>query len=158
MEECEYYIPKSEWGQGEWQNEPDLYEFIYNGYNCFCIRIMFHGAWCGYLEIPKDNLDQIDYENIECHGGITWSESYLTNKEANEHFFYVGFDCSHGNDIQPAMNKYLIDTMPLDLFNRLYGEDSFFKREYRNLEYVIGELKGMIDQIEDMLKITIKDA
>lgn len=100
--EPQYSIPKSEWGEGEWQNEPDYLKWESNGFECFLYRNRF-GSWCGYVVIPKNHpWFHEEYPDIEAdvHGGLTFSEG-------DDNHWIIGFDCAHYRDEQPA-NTYKI--------------------------------------------------
>jgi len=46
-------LPKKAWGQGLWQNEPDVVEFQHAGLHCVVTRHMtVTGALCGYVVVP----------------------------------------------------------------------------------------------------------
>lgn len=52
---AEEIIPKSEWGPGPWQDEPDKLEWIDDetGYQCLIKRNPFTGALCGYVGLSE---------------------------------------------------------------------------------------------------------
>ncbi len=151
-------------------------EFVYKGYNCFVVEIS-SGYRCGYVEIPKDSLffnkryneelpiskdvigdeplgkrsyidlvcnSMSDSDNIQAgfifnvHGGITYTESYLFDKE--DSWFY-GFDCAHSGD---AYDVSIMDDKYREMFDHgLIGNNGAVRTE----EYVISELKSLVDQI-----------
>lgn len=157
----EIIFDKSSWGPGEWQNEPDYHEFVYKGYHCFCKRVMFSGHWCGYVELPLDIaqkfclLDKKMWEiDIDCHGGITYNENFLPpDGEESEFFRYIGFDCAHSEDICPKMEQDLNLFRDKEFKNKLNELREFlpFKQTYKNLEFLIEQLRYMVDQIEDKI-------
>lgn len=51
----ERYIPKSEWGGGPWQSEPDeeSWRDEASGYQCYIFRAPVSGALNGYVGVPK---------------------------------------------------------------------------------------------------------
>ena len=122
-----------------WEYEPDLYEWTYRGVECIARRNMSHGAWCGYVDIPREmwmrfNRNRFDtmIESIEqlinVHGGVTYDE-YVIDKNARR----VGFDCAHGGDLMPKMR---------------YTEPHQDEPDtYRDLAFVIAECESMVDQI-----------
>ncbi len=73
----EVYLPKSEWGDGPWQTEPDFRSWCAHGLACIMNRPPMHGAWCGYVGVPPDHpwygkkYSEID-SDTECHGGLTY--------------------------------------------------------------------------------------
>ena len=131
-----------------WEYEPDLYEWTYRGVECIARRNMTHGAWCGYVDVPREvwekfrvsivkGIDQLDELNqlddlIDVHGGVTYSEDNL-DKDAHR----VGFDCAHGGDLMPKIRH----TEP--------HQDE--PDTYRDLAFVMVECESMVDQI---LKVT----
>jgi hypothetical protein len=125
-----------------WEYEPDLYEWTHRGVECVARRNHTHGAWCGYVDIPRktweilrlDDSQNID-DLIDVHGGVTYSANSL-DKDA----FRVGFDCAHGGDKLPKIpsgQSYIDEVFPQDV--------------YRDLAFVIVECESMVDQI---LKVT----
>jgi len=129
-----------------WEYEPDLYEWTHRGIECVARRNMTHGAWCGYVDVPREmwesfrilsvnGTDTLD-DRIDVHGGVTYSDNSL-DKDA----FRIGFDCSHGEDYLPKISNLTRDIM--------YHKDE--RPTYRDLAFVIAECESMVDQI---LKIT----
>lgn len=53
----ERYIPKSQWGEGPWQSEPDRKEWVdqATGLHCIINRAPVTGALCGYVGIPTSH-------------------------------------------------------------------------------------------------------
>lgn len=100
-----YGVPRNEWGEGEWVNEPDRLQWVdkLSGYYCLIHRNVT-GALCGYVSIPEQHClhgiyyhaeitefnDFLDHPFIsiesffDCHGGITFSGE--STKEATENF------------------------------------------------------------------------
>jgi len=126
-----------------WEYEPDLYEWTHRGSECVARRNMTHGAWCGYVDVPRevwsvfkaDDDHSLD-DRIDVHGGVTYSENSL-DKDA----FRVGFDCAHGEDYLPKIADLTREIM--------YRKDE--RPTYRDLAFVIAECESMVDQI---LKVT----
>jgi len=159
-----YYTDKKNWGEGEWQTEPDIYQFRYKGYWCVALRHPTNGNYCGYVLIKKGSKWDNDYNplDIDCHGGLTYSGkvyfSYgLPNPEMItdlDSFNCIGFDCNHGGDFAPGMvaSRKFMDQMfdydddelnyELKLL-RHYEKDDI----YRNLQYVKRQLEMIVDQI-----------
>jgi hypothetical protein len=97
-----------------------------NGYS-FVIRWKITGHYCGYLEIPKENLffgiDSFalatDYPALDdiVHGGITFADFsskenkyYPTGNPEDAGKFYLGFDAAHLDDLRyPELGKNLDD-------------------------------------------------
>ena len=147
---------KIKWlGYGEWVEEADAIELEYLGYKAKVIRVMkrepycpqeayFGGHLCGYVVIPATHPffgQKGKARELDCHGGITFDEPH------EEH--WVGFDCGHSGDYIPTLEK-----MRNKEINELYptpeGFEKFalFNPSYRNTQYCIEELIGMIDQLQ----------
>jgi len=129
-----------------WEYEPDLYEWTHRGIECVARRNMTHGAWCGYVDVPREvwekfkilaflaNTEILDSAidgAIDVHGGVTYSENSL-DKDA----FRIGFDCAHGGDKLPRIRS-----------GEVYMDKVFPQDIYRDLAFVIAECESMVDQI-----------
>lgn len=157
------------WGDGEWVNEPDVVPFKYKGYECEVERIVafegtkhtrhtFGGHLCGYIRIPEGhpiyNKKVFDLDNdldIDVHGGLTFGE--MIDGE-----YWIGFDCAHTGDYMPSI-EYLKKTNPTimnveKMFPIPKGMEDhpLFNPVYRNVEYVINEIKDAVDQLVEMEK------
>jgi len=125
-----------------WEYEPDLYEWTHRGIECVARRNMTHGAWCGYVDVPRklwmrfnrarfDTMTESIEQLINVHGGVTYSENNL-DKDA----FRVGFDCAHGGDKMPKIRS-----------GEVFMDKAFPQDIYRDLAFVIAECESMVDQI-----------
>lgn len=122
-----------------WEYEPDLYEWTHRGVECVARRNMTHGAWCGYVDIPREVWSVFEFRSatstlddlIDVHGGVTYSENSL-DKDA----FRIGFDCAHGGDKMPKIPS-----------GQAYIDEIFPQDVYRDLPFVIAECESMVDQI-----------
>lgn len=111
-------VDKSGWKRGEWDNEPDKVHWVDEdtGLDCLIVRGP-SGALCGYVGVPPTHpWYAVDYEKLDAvaHGGLTFSGECRPNAEestgichpkdgaANEHVWWVGFDCAHLGDVAPA--------------------------------------------------------
>lgn len=73
------------------------------GFTCCVKNSPKTGHWCGYVNVKQthpwatygDNFD------AEVHGGVTWSQENLPAHSAVDGEWWVGFDCSHYQDIRP---------------------------------------------------------
>jgi hypothetical protein len=154
------------WGEGEWVDEPDTLKFEYKGYTCLISRMgirepyakeihIFGGYLCGYVVMTDKHPlfgkfnDELIYE-LDCHGGVTFNEK----GESAPHL--IGFDCAHSGDIVPSPEKlYKNDPSFVDMRTRLeemlkkLNLDScrIFNKSYRNINFCIGECKGLVDQL-----------
>jgi len=141
-------------GYGEWVEEPDEISFNHNGLEIQIIRVfveygpkhVFGGHLCGYVRLPKE-IKEIDTDQIDVHGGITYS------KTRDDGFFWIGFDCGHSFDIVPA-TQHLQYTDPdlIKLRQKYQANSPIFERTYRNIEFCINECKSMADQVMSMIK------
>ena len=127
-----------------WEYEPDFYEWTHRGVECVARRNMTHGAWCGYVDIPREVWNKLDSDlpyvewietGLNVHGGVTFNENNL-DKDARR----VGFDCAHGGDKLPRIRS-----------GEVYMDKVFPQDIYRDLPFVIAECESMVDQI---LKVT----
>ncbi len=100
-------LPKSAWGPGPWQDEPDLARWVDKptGLRCAILRSDVSGALCGYVEIdhpslcrPIRELEELDFD---VHGGVTYAG--LRFEEEGETGWWIGFDCGHFGDVMPAI-------------------------------------------------------
>lgn len=105
---------------------------IYKNYEYYGVGI-YLGHRCGYVIVPNDKL--INEGSIQCHGGITFKESY-------ENYDILGFDCMHSHD------KY--DTKIIEKFGtkgKLRDGCSFGAATIKSKNYVENECKNIIDQL-----------
>lgn len=148
---------KERWGEGPWDNEPDVVHWISpsTGLNCLMLRGPM-GSWCGYVGLQPGHPwwgrvlrdhdeDQLplppEVYDLEVHGGITWAGNDLLHgigDELEEDLWWIGFDCGHLMDEIPQQNY----------INRVLGlpppPDG---REYRGIEYVGAETENLARQI-----------
>ena len=71
--------------------------WVYKGFPCVVKVIEHLGHRCGYVGLTKDHplYGQKRYDfDLECNGGITYSESSLSEVEDTEHW-WLGFDYAH---------------------------------------------------------------
>jgi len=133
-----------------WEYEPDLYEWTHRGIECVARRNLTHGAWCGYVDIPRklwmnfnrtrfDTMTESIEQLITVHGGVTYAENSL-DMDA----FRVGFDCAHGGDLMPkvtaSLRGYSFTAKDEDTPITIYDV-------YRDLPFVIAECESMVNQI-----------
>lgn len=134
---------KSNWGVGEWNNEPDRQDFIHAGFSCFILRNQI-GCWCGYVGIPESHpYFGKDYNDIpvDVHGGITYADKcdppicHIPEKGMPENVWWLGFDTAHAFDLCPSMHR------------RFQFGDTY---AYRNMEYSINETKKLAEQLKKL--------
>jgi hypothetical protein len=98
-------IDKSEWGDGPWQDEPDLIEWTSASpphFWCQIARSEAMGNLCGYVAVPTGHPAHgwsMREADVEVHGSITFAGPGVAG------LWVLGFDCGHGNtDVMPAMD------------------------------------------------------
>lgn len=148
-------------GYGDWIDEPDWVKFEYVGFNCLIARVVkrepyaneeayFGGHLCGYIFLPDNHplhgkpIDEID---LDCHGGITWSE--LTDEGC-----MIGFDCGHSMDLIPTMEQQRCTRGGFIDFIKIpeeYKKLSLFNPTYKNLSFCIKECKKLAKQAAKMI-------
>jgi hypothetical protein len=125
------------WGSGEWDNEPDLIEWIddYSGYECRVRRNKHAGFLCGTVVVPETNrfhgMNYHDLKDAEfnVHQGISISGFDRNGK------YRIGFRCNLGFDIVP--HKKML----------LYVDDG---DTYKNISYVKEQTERLAKQIYEM--------
>ncbi len=143
---------KIEWfGPGEWVEESDQATFEHAGFKCLVMRGVaadyygqsFGGYFCGYVQIPPNHpWYGKAYEDIECecHGGLTFA-----SERFDEDRFWVGFDCSHGEDITPSI-EFILSPRRKKEQNEFYERYPNWKRTYKNIQYAIVETQSIAEQ------------
>lgn len=157
------------WGYGEWVEEADDVLYFDRGFRCLAHRVgiwegpnkdhLFGGHLCGYIMIPEGHpWHGKHYDTIECevHGGLTFSEEIEYKDLIKMPFkvtgYWIGFDCAHYNDIIPS-SKLLHEKMAQELrANFPTARSSIFEPTYKNIEFVKGEIKRMVDQAIETIK------
>lgn len=139
------YPPKSEWGPGPWQAEPDKERWVSKaGLQCAAMRNMSLGNWCGYVQVPAASplagLEHTAYpvSGIRVHGGLTYSNdaSRMTEGMWGDATGYVyGFDCGHLGDAHPAIDFDFLAKSGLG-------------GTYKGLAYVRGECETLARQLK----------
>ena len=125
--------------------------FEYKGYPCvvlfqeMCYR-------CGYVGIPKGFPTDSRIENINCHGGITYTENYLYGQD-DPVFLWIGFDCVHwrdGFDYEAGREYYKDDSGVLkriDNWEEIHSHEPFERFAPKTLAFVENECKHIVDQL-----------
>jgi hypothetical protein len=147
-------MDKSTWGDGPWMNEPDKVQFVdeTTGMACLIVRNQYCGFWCGYVGIDASHpYHQTDYRNIDsdinAHGGLTFS-NFCRDEDAQEqsichipqpgepaNLWWLGFDCGHAGDFNPAYDSKMKRIMHFGNFT------------YRDMDYVIKECIDLARQL-----------
>ena len=127
------------------KNEDKICNFVYKGFVGLAMRsnsiednsynpyLFIH--WCGYVGLSKGhqyygkNYNDIP---ITVYGGLTYS-GYWDNSNNRDKLWFIGFDCAHLDD--------------LGIVNLNDLQFNFSKKTYKDLNFVIKEIKLMIDQL-----------
>ncbi len=129
-------IDKSDWPPGIWHQEPDEAVFESSGYSCLIWRTPDTGYLCGYVRIPlthpKAKSPILD-PDLNVHGCTTLSEEWAPGHNAEEEFWWIGFDCNHLHDLVPNPG--------LTLFEEEWDS-------YRNFVFVRQETTNLASQLK----------
>lgn len=134
---------------GPWDQEPDREHWIDDatGLDGLIVRNAA-GALCGYVGVPaghpwhgKDFMDL----GVYVHGGLTYSGPcdeggkicHAPHEAANADVWWLGFDCCHGGDLIPAMQR----------FGGLGGAGV-----YRDFDYVRGQVRALARQVQVVIE------
>src|SRR5215471_11840288 len=141
----EFQPPKSEWGPGPWNDEPDREDFEHAGFPCFALRNHW-GAWCGYVGVPPGHPSHgMPYDGVpvEVHGGLTYAAScnppicHVPKPGEPEDIWWLGFDCGHAWDVMPGMVAFERRMhIEAELRERTYWDET-----YRDLAFVKAEIR-----------------
>ena len=144
------------------KEEGDRYEFKYQNYDCFILRHPTLLTLNGYLIISKLVIDilgenyisPISFDSvIQVHGGATYERTIEDNnpflnsvKQLHPGDYVIGFDCSHAGDFTPGLYAGLgFSGQNIDGLSDFFGNHDC----YRDKEYVISEIKSMVDQMNE---------
>lgn len=92
-------------------NSPErIAEGIYKGFHYYVLNLGTHP--CAYIDVTDTNLNGIHYSNIdiECHGGLTYSDDNLAT--VNKIGWFIGWDYAHYYDFAGYYlehNNYIFD-------------------------------------------------
>lgn len=144
-----------------WENEPDRKHWIdkQSGLDCLIVRGPAKSL-CGYVGIPEGHpWHGLKYDDIDAsvHGGLTYSNACggkichgLEHSDtiANEHVWWIGFDCAHAGDFSPALHEAMsgieFPEQMMDAFDLL--------EVYRTIEYVESQCKKLAKQVKRAAK------
>ena len=104
-------VDKSEWGPGEWQDEPDKAVWVDSATNLDCMMLRGPGgSLCGYVGIPSshslhgkdyneclshgpDCEERYDhtqtYDDIRVHGGLTFAGGCAETDDPSKHICHI---------------------------------------------------------------------
>ena len=124
--------------------------FEYKGFPCV-VLFMPIGYRCGYVGLPIGTV--IDTDEIDCHGGITYSKNHLYHQEDKDRF-WIGFDCGHcydGYDVETAKKLYADDKNVMKQIKRMSATGYFTicneENSIRTLEYCEEQCKSIAEQL-----------
>lgn len=140
-----YYHDRSEWQRPDYaEGEPDKVQWKdeATGLPCLIVR-NYAGAWCGYVGVSKGhkyyaiNYSDVDYNEVDVHGGLTFSDSCSHNEHGrgichkvehgeDDEVWWLGFDCNHLGDVAPAREGYFE-------IGSYYKNQAYVTREVTNL-------------------------
>ena len=121
-----------------------LYAGDYLGYHFLIVSYGIHP--CAYVEIPKGHrwyekdYSNKELENIECHGGLTYSgklSKIFSNDESNQRWF-IGWDYAHIGDFDGYCLK------------ETWGREDFLNVKRWTTQEIFEEVKNVIEQIIKM--------
>lgn len=141
-------VDRTGWPSGPWDSEPDEFRGKAHGLDFLCLRMPW-GNWCGYVGVDSSHpaYERSEWENtytidqvlsgeaarlapvqkklndLNCHGGVTYTQACDVRGEG---LWWIGFDCGHSGDFQPACPKHGV---------------------YRDLEYVKSECVKLAEQL-----------
>lgn len=137
------FLPKSEWGPGPWENEPDREVFTHAGQKCL-LRRTWHGIWCGYVLLaPGHPALSGNLNRFDVHGGVTWRDEVERGfcLEGLEGLMGLGFDCGHWGDIMPGLEAELRRSSTRGYTGNGLGYT------YRTIDYARAQLKALAEQV-----------
>lgn len=123
--------------------------FYYKGYPCV-ILFMDMGHRCGYVGLLEKDIIGLDFNDISCHGGITYVDNHLQLQD-DIGLLWIGFDTAHSCDARDIdkMREYFGDES-VDYCSAQIIEATHLSVKVRSLDFCIEECKGIVDQIIKM--------
>lgn len=122
-----------------WHNEVDR---LYKGMR-YIVRLTGWGYRCGYVQILDELYVKVNCEELNCHGGITFSGPVdISNCIKLPKGCWLGFDCNHYED---GMDRTAVE--------KLIGNTKYFREHVYascapvSSEEVERDCKSLIDQI-----------
>lgn len=150
---------KKNWGDGEWQYEPDFMEFKYKGYHCSANRDDSTGTWGGCITLPQYDKyhDKKLQSQLKAHGGLLihgnnkrkrlvflccnpFEDFYPTNNAIIMVLKQMAQDEEHFYELLQNFKSQLPDG------STMFAKD-FDKGTYKNVAFVVKELKALVDQL-----------
>lgn len=139
----EFYNKKN-FPPGVWLREPDFVKWKAYGLECVAIRDMTLGMWRGFVGVPsthkafsKKYEDIINEEwglSLNVHGGISLTGKLPTKyKDLNKDVWWIGFACTHGEDLMPLVKIDRSDPLMAQIVNMQSYKDIKFVRKEINI-------------------------
>lgn len=127
----------------EWEFEPNQLKFTYEGFRCEIIRHDY-GFYNAYVFIPENNilygLDELVLNQM------IRPKTELSYSEQLESFWKIGVSFSSIKDYVPNSPEFDSPEFMIAM-ERMLGFKPVGPESYRNLEYVVAELKKIVDSI-----------
>jgi len=129
-----------------WETEPDFLKFIdgNTGYKCYIMRHPELKHLCGYVELPKEHklygstdIRMLD-NNLEIHGGVTYTGRREFKQQNDTADYVVGFDCAHAGDYAPYY-------FPIMGMNKIIGDET-----YKDIKYVTNQCIKLAKQLKEL--------
>lgn len=139
------FYDKKHFPDGIWMREPDYCEWVSHGLSCLTIRDMSLGMWRGFVKLTAEHpmygknfkqlLDENLIDTIEIHGGLsTIGKLPPKYKEQNKDSWWIGFECTQGEDYLPLLNHDDFGT------NQTYKTLHFVRKETTYLARVLSRI------------------
>jgi len=141
------FIDKSDWGDGPWQDEPDLLQWcstVPPHYECQIARSVVTGVLCGYVAIPaghpahgmgwgRGGLD------VDVHGDLTFAEQGVNG------VWVIGF-------VSPALEARMGNRIARDAWLAAMEEAApeCFRTTYKTIAYVRAVVESLAQQLAEM--------
>ncbi len=153
-----------------WENEPDFLDWIDGEYGCRIIRHPHFKHLCGYVGVNKDHVlygmsyDSINdlYPDLNVHGGLTYSDLFISEELPTSELWWIGFDCGHCHDFQPGYIELLKNrgVISLAMSDTVYRTIDYVKENVTKLvkqlresedsvSFMVGYTKGLITKLKD---------
>lgn len=131
------------------------------GLDCLIVRAAPTGSLCGYVGVPPGHpwhgQPASDVDGY-AHGGLNFAS--LCQEGAEDGYgvchvpepgrpaevWWLGFDCSHCDDVSPTMDAELI-RLGIRQPESVYATALFLGQVYRTFDYVRGEVTNLAAQV-----------
>ena len=133
-----------------------IHTWQYLGYTCV-IKIQQPGFYCGYVKLNHQPIEFDPYDLLECHGGITFNDTFTKPDQYLPEGEWVGFDCGHawdGSDVELAWEHLHEEGDDKNYFieNSYYGMHD--TQQFKSLEFVTQECEQLVDQLIELTRKT----